>query len=315
MTQAFSTAELKSELERSLGFPLRSLERLSGRAWSLNFKAVREDDGLVFVVKLVPVAGNALYEVRYSQAVRHLGAMSGCKGAKLLFPSEDRRFRGYRVCCLSWCGGERRFPDELSAVQMRAFLDDYLAFSECMQRTDEILPRRDGEALKDLVLSRLHGCFGRRLRAKIAADMSDDDVRHRPELTRVIHGDFHYGNFLFEGGTLSGIFDLEEFRYGYPAEDLVRYVTCAVEHLRWYELRRADRIGRMFAEMVAHLPYSAHEWRVALNVHFLAKASRSAKRGVGLFDALNLLYRYSFFRRLRAVAESMAPNGGKQEPV
>lgn len=315
MTQEFLTEELKAELERSLGFTLGLLERLPGRAWSLNFKAVRADDGLVFVVKLVPVAGNALYDSRYSQAVRHLSAMSGCKGAKLLFQSGERRFRDYRVLCLSWCGGVRLYPDQLTVGQLRAFLDDYLAFSECMQRTDEILPGRDGAALKELVLRGLRGCFGRLLCAKLEADMPDADVRHRPELTRVIHGDFHYGNFLFEGGGLSGIFDLEEFRYGYPAEDLVRYVTCAVEHLRWYELRRAGRIRRMFGEMVAYLPYSAHEWAVALNVHFLAKASRTVLNGGGCFGALNLLYRYSFYRRLRVMAGSMAGNGGGEQEL
>ena len=302
MKQDFATQELRGELERSLGFRTGSLERLAGKAWSLNFKAVREDDGFEFVVKLVPDTGNAAYEARYAQTVRHLGDLEGTKAARLLFPSCAMRFRNYHVCFLTWCPGVRLFPDRLTVEQLKAFLDDYLVFSRGMQGTTGIFPKRDGLVLREMALNGLHGFFGRRLRRRLEVDMSDAEVIHRPELTRVIHGDFHYGNFLFDCGRLSGIFDLEEFRYGYPAEDIVRYVTCAVEHLRWYELSRARRIKRMFAVMARHLPYSAHEWTVALNVHFLLKVSKRVRNGMTVFKVLNLWYRYLFYRALKEIA-------------
>ena len=50
MEQTFETSELKAELERSLGFALRSLERLDG-ASALNFKAVRASDGMTYVAR------------------------------------------------------------------------------------------------------------------------------------------------------------------------------------------------------------------------------------------------------------------------
>ncbi|MBR2941040.1 MAG: aminoglycoside phosphotransferase family protein [Kiritimatiellae bacterium] len=302
MKQEFATRELMAVLEGPLGFRIRSLERLPGKAWSLNFKAVREADGFEFVVKLVPDTGNAAYEARFAQTVRHLGDLTGTKAARLLFPSCEISFRNYHVCFLTWCPGVRLFPDKLTVEQLKAFLDDYLAFSRGMQKTTGIFPKRDGTAVRKMVLNGLSGLLGKRLRCKIETDMSEADVTHRPELTQVIHGDFHYGNFLFEGGRLSGIFDLEEFRYGYPAEDIVRYVTCAVEHLRWYEWGRARGIKQMFAVMVRHLPYSAHEWIVALNVHFLLKVSKRVRSGIGFIKVLNLLFRYAFYRELKAVA-------------
>lgn len=48
--QTFETSELKAELERSLGFELKSLERLDGAA-ALNFKAVRASDGMTFAAR------------------------------------------------------------------------------------------------------------------------------------------------------------------------------------------------------------------------------------------------------------------------
>lgn len=304
MRQDFAIEELRSELERSLGFRLRSLERLPGQAWSLNFKAVRTDDGFEFVVKLVPATGDETYEARFSQTMRHLEDLVGTKAARPLFPSCAKRFRNYHVCCLSWCPGVRLFPDRLTVDQLKAFLSDYLVFSEGMQKTTGIFPKRDGLALKSMDWEGLHGFLGRRLRTRLETEMPDADVLHRPELTRVIHGDFHYGNFLFKDGVLSGIFDLEEFRYGYPTEDIVRYVTCAVEHLRWYELRRALKIKRMFATMVEYLPYSAHEWIVALNIHFLQKVSRRLKGNLNSFKVLNLSYRYAFYRELKGIARA-----------
>lgn len=304
MRQDFATEELRRELERSLGFGLRSLERLPGQAWSLNFKAVRADDGFEFVVKLVPATGEGAYEARFAQTMRHLEDMVGTKAACPLFSSCAKRFRNYHVCCLSWCPGARLFPDRLTVDQMKAFLADYLVFSEGMQKTTGIFPKREGRALKAQVLHALRGFWGRWLRIRLEAEMPDDDVVHRPELTRIIHGDFHYGNFLFRDGVLSGIFDLEEFRYGYPTEDLVRYVTCAVEHLRWYEQGRVRRIVRMFEEMVRFLPYSAHEWVVALNVHFLDKVSRRFPRGLNPFRVFNLSYRYAFYRELKDIARA-----------
>ena len=304
MKQEFSTQELKACLERTLGFGLRSLERLDGKTWSLNFKAVRANDGLEFVAKLIPNIGDAAYEARYAQTMRHLEDLTGTKAARLLFSSRTIRFRNYHACFLSWCPGDRLSPDQLTVEQTKAFLEDYLAFSARMQKTTGIFKNRNGPVLKAFVLNGLCGFFGRWLRGRLEADMPDADICHRPELSRVIHGDFHYGNFRFDGGRLAGIFDLEEFRYGYPTEDIVRYVTCAVEHLRWYEQVRVRRIKRMFAVMVDALPYSAHEWTVALNIHFLLKVSRRIRRGFNSLKAINLLYRYSLYCELREIARA-----------
>ena len=306
MTQEFLILELKESLERSLGFELCSLERLPGHTWSLNFKAVRAQDAFAFVVKLVPVSRSALFRSRYARILRHLRDLGGTKSVSQLFPTADISFREYSVCCITWCAGIRCFPDQLSSEQLKTFLRDYLVFSGGMQRTTDIFPRRDGVALKKKVLDGLTGPFGRILRRRLELDMKDFAIVHRKELIRVIHGDFHYGNFLFDGGELSGIFDLEEFRYGYPAEDFVRYVTCAVEHLRWYEQWRVRKLMRRFSEMVRSLPFSVHEWTVAVNVHFLSKASRSVSRGCGFVGTLNLLVRYQLYRSLVEIAAKAA---------
>ena len=306
MRQDFEAGALKKALEQHLGFGLSALERLAGKAWSLNFKAVRDSDGLVFVAKLTPRFKNEAHEKRYEQLTRHLAQLKDCKVTRELFPDCIFEFCGYRVRYLSWCTGKRMFPDLLTDDQLRAFAKDYLDFSAAMQKTDLIKPRRDGVALRQEILMGLGGGVAGVLCRRVEREMPEGEVAHRPDLTRVIHGDFHYGNFLFADGAVTGFFDLDEFRYGYPAEDIVRYVTCAVEHLRWYEFGRADRIARSFGALVAALPYSADEWRVAINVHFLAKAAKRVRSGCGMFKALNLLWRLRFYRRMRRIATGVA---------
>ena len=123
------------------------------------------------------------------------------------------------------------------------------------------------------------------------------------KVLRVIHGDFHHGNFLFVDGRVAGYMDLEEFRQGYPADDLLRYFTCAAEHLRWYEWGRKRRTLRAFARAVRRLPYSRHEWMVAVNGRFVSKTLKRAwsKGRIDLGLAVNLAWRSGFYRAMRRI--------------
>ena len=298
MNQPFETAELKAELERSLGFRLKSLVRLDG-ASTLNFRAERESDGLLFAVKCSP----KFRQVMFDHLVAHLRETEGTKAVKRLFAAEcPATFREYNVICLSWCAGERKFPDELTEPQLIALLDDYLAFSEAMQKATGIVPHDPMLAWREAALKNCRGLAGQGLSKLIGRELPVEGVTYRKEFLKTVHGDFHHGNFLFVDGKVNGFFDLEEFCEGYPTDDIVRYFVCAVEHLKGFGVFRLGRILEQFAAAVRHLPYSREEWEVAINCLLLRKIYMKVKDGpVGFARAVNLLFRARLYRRMKGI--------------
>ena len=302
MNQPFETAELKAELERSLGFRLKSLARLDG-ASALNFRAERESDGLTFAVKCSP----KFRQVMFDHLVAHLRETEGTKAVRRLFAAEcPATFRGYNVICLSWCAGARKFPDELTEPQLIALLDDYLAFSEAMQKATGIVSHDPMPVWREAAIRNCRGIAGRSLRKLIERELPVEGVTYRKELLRTVHGDFHHGNFLFVDGTVNGFFDLEEFCEGYPTDDIVRYFICAAEHLKGLGVFRLGRILERFAAAVRYLPYSCEEWEVAINCLLLRKIYMKAKDGpVGFARTVNLLFRARLYRRMRGIVRGI----------
>ena len=143
------------------------------------------------------------------------------------------------------------------------------------------------------------------MRRLIEREMPVAEVAYVPERLKVIHGDFHHGNFLFVDGQLNGFFDLEEFCEGYPADDIARYFVCAAEHLRWYEWRRCGRIVRQFSKAVRYLAYPCEDWLVAINGLLVRKVFMKTQDGIGPVRAVNLLFRARLYRRLREVVRSL----------
>ena len=302
MNQPFETSELKAELERSLGFRLRSLVRLDG-ASALNFRAERESDGLPFAVKCSP----KFRQVMFDHLVAHLRETEGTKAVKRLFAAECLPvFRGFNVICLSWCAGERKFPDELTEPQLIGLLDDYLAFSAAMQKATGIVPHDPMLAWREAALGNCRGTAGLGLSKLIERELPVEGVTYRKELLKTVHGDFHHGNFLFVDGRVNGFFDLEEFCEGYPADDIVRYFVCAAEHLKGFGAFRLGRILERFAAAVRHLPYSREEWEVAINCLLLRKIYMKVKDNpVGFARAINLLFRARLYRRMKGIVRGI----------
>ena len=302
--QPFETSELKAELERSLGVALRSLERLDGAA-ALNFKAVRDSDGMTFAVKCSPPSSRAMFD----RLVEHLEALKGSKAVRRIFEKEcPPTFHGHNVLCTAWTFGVRIFPDRLTDEQVRDWLDDYAAFSAAMQEVKTFGAARPIREWREGALKKCRGLAGRIMR-RLLTEMDAADCDYRPELLRVIHGDYHYGNFLFVDGKVDAYLDLEEFRLGYPADDILRNIVCATEHLRWYAWGRRRRMLQVFALAVRRLPYSRHEWMMAINARFVCKMfKRTRKVGrIGLGQALNLAWRVRFYRRMRQVVDTIRP--------
>lgn len=304
--RSFDVDGLRRTLESGLGFRLRELRRLDG-ASALNFKAVRAEDGFTFAVKCSPPRRKLMF----NHLVQHLEVLGGTKAVRRIFAETcPAAFNGYDLICLSWCDGERVLPDRLTAEQLDAFLADYQKFSAAMQKAQGIIPPDTLVDWRKGTMEGPEGVWRTRLRRFIEREIPLASVTYRQDRLRVIHGDFHHGNFLFKDGAVCGFLDLEEFAYGYPADDIVRWFVCAAEHLGILSFRRRRRLLAQFARAVAALPYPREEWTLALNGLLVRKLFKKTEgRRVGPFLYLNLRYRACLYRQMKGVVNRVARVG------
>ena len=299
MTPPFHPDELKAELERSLGFALRPLQRLIC-VNSVNYRVTRADDGFVFTVKCLPDDRKGGYDL----IVRHVRDLAGTKAVRRLFEREcPPTFRGWHLLCLSWCEGARVFPDALTSAQFRVFLDDYVALSDALQRVSRVLPAYPGRKWRDEALAGCTGCLGGLLRHLIE-EIPEDLSGFREERLRVTHGDLHPGNVVFDKGVVTGFLDVEGPVWGYPAWDIVRYFNFTLVKTSPFSLIRRRRIWARFAEAVRHLPYAREDWLVSINVTWFEQLWKKNGRGhIGALDTLRLAVRARQYRRMRRIIQ------------
>ena len=302
MKQLFKTGDLKTELERALGFRMVEFARLKC-VNSINFKAVREGDGLAFTVKCIEPRRKFGYDL----IVRHLRELEGSLAPQRVFEKEcPASFCGYGLICLKWIVGGPVWPDRLSETEMDAFLDDYLEFSVALQRTTHHIQPYPAAKWRMDALVRCAEGWGRMIRPFVE-ECGPEESFFRPERLRVMHGDLHPKNFAFQGGRVSGFFDVEGLTLGYPAWDILRYLTFSIDHLPLYERFRTKRILARFAQAVRKMPYPPEEWIVAINVTWLEQVYKKlCTRRVSLLQALQLRLHARLFRRLRRIVAASA---------
>lgn len=292
---AVETEQLKTEVEKALGFALSSFVRLPEGS-SPNYKAVRASDGLPFLVKLLPPKRQWVTPT----LLAHLEEMRGTKCVGRLFPEAAECVGDSRLICLEWCEGTRKMPHQLTEVELCQFLDDYGALSEALQKATRVAQADPLEKWR----AQLQTMTGRRsapLRRLIARVVPVEEIVRRPEATRVIYGDFHHGNFVFRNGRVHRFFDLEAFSYGYPTEDIVRYFTCAFEHLPLGGLGYRRRLLRQFAIAVRHLSYTREEWLLALDGQILRKCEGYSEEELGFWRTLNLRLRIRLYCQMKEI--------------
>ncbi len=303
MTRDFSEESLRQALVGGYGISVRTLEALKGRAHSLNFRA-ETMDGTVFEVKCFPTARKELLE----RLLAHTVPSDNPLAATRIFGGKVVTLDGWTVMALRWVHGYGRDPDELSDGEMAAFLSAHAKFLGSLADDGAIMPVRDGFAVKRLLLERLSGGNAPEILRELEA-LPDESLTLEPERVRIIHGDLHRGNFRFENGTVSGFFDLEELRFGTPAEDLVRYVVCCAERQRWYDLSGRRRLLSAFRRILAGTSYSRDEWMFAVNGYLLRKLAKKVRSNrLSLPRRINLRARFGFYRALRMAVEKEETN-------
>ncbi len=300
MTRDFEPADLESALETGYGVRVASLAPLAGHAHSLNFKAVC-DDGTVFAAKCFPAAKAGMF----ARLLAHAKS-AGELASNLLFDGRTLDFGRWKVVALRWIDGTRMFPDDMTQADADAFLSAYRAFLAGLKDDGRIMPARDSLRIKKSLLAFL----GDRDAPEIVRElklMPDESLELAPEARTIIHGDLHWENFRFKDGKVSGFLDLEELRFGTPAEDMVRYVVCRAEHQRWYDIGGRKRLLAAFRRFLAGMNLTRAEWLYAIDGYLLRKLDKKLASGKLTWSLrMNLRYRFRFYRALRdAVYEAI----------
>lgn len=269
------------------------LTPLKGCAHSINFKAM--SGGMTFAAKAVPARASL------DRLLAHTAPREGSLAATRLFGGKVLTFGRWKLLALRWIEGGRRSPDDLAPGEIDSFMSAYSAFLGELRDDGFVLPVRDAATLKRVLVERLKE-MGLKSWVRELRLVSDHSLVLDPARIRVIHGDLHYENFRFSGGKVSGFLDVEEFRFGTPAEDLVRYTLCSAERRAWLTPRARRRLLAAFAEFVRRMPLSQNEWLFAIDSYLLRKLDKRTRGGKPpLFRLIGMTGRFGLYRELREV--------------
>lgn len=305
MTAPFTDEELKSELERALGFTISSFKPLIC-VNSVNYKATRATDGLTFAVKCIP----DWRKFGYDLIVTHVAALKGTKAPQRIFEKEcPATFRGCHLLCLKWCEGSGVYPDQLTENQLRGFLSDYETLLAALQRAERIVPAYETAKWREVAIAGCrgpHGCVLRRIIETMPKELS----YYRAERQRITHGDLHPGNMAFKDGVLTGFLDVEGLTYAYPAADLVRYFGFSLTKLPVFAFRRRAKTWRYFELVVKSLSFASEEWVVSVNAALIEQMwKKSGPRGFSVLDVWRLWVRARQYAKMRKIGETYGRKG------
>ncbi len=298
---------LRVFLEGRLGCALSAFDWIATAARSNNFFA-QTATGERLVVKCVLATDAQMTRFR-DHCLPHMERLRTVPEAAHLAYG-PWQWDGKLVFAMTFADGRQVRPDRLTRAQEANLIQAYGRFSDAIQSSDAILPAQDGAALRERVLQVLEHPACRKVRAFVQTEIPPEVLAYDAARGRVIHGDFHYKNFHFDGDRVSGIFDLESFRWGYPAEDWIRYLIAGVEHVNLFNLFGGRRRMAFFERL---LPlYPVDEWRRAIDLQLLEKISFRFKNQKESTERLmlHLRYRFRFYfklhRRIVSCAEKAA---------
>ena len=236
----FDIGELRAFLEEKLETRFVRFDLITTCSRPENFRA-ETADGRRLAVKCVPAEKT---RIRYfaDHFVPHLEELRGSRAIQLV--GSPLKFADCTVAVVEWCPGRRVMPDRLTDAQFAELVSTYREFSASLQNVSQVLPPRPNLKVREKALAPLSAPSCRWLRDFVERALTDGVLAYDASRLRVIHGDFHHGNFHFDGNRMTGIMDLEDFRYGYPADDWMRYIEDAANE--------AAKLGFRFVQ--AHSP-------------------------------------------------------------
>ena len=288
-------------LEAGLAATIAHLERLSG----LNCVS------RVYRVELAD--GRRVFAKRSSVDGYRTQAFLKAAGGNPLLPKslmDPVREGDEWVSAFEWKETHRRNFAQLTDGQFASFRRASQELCRLLQSAPDVEPARDGRALRSEFAAYVARHPLARLVIGCLAALTDADCMFAADApTAVIHGDFHAGNFGFDGEALAAFYDFDLLRRGNPLEDLAFLATEEVK--RGIAAEDFARLVERMRRLIAESGRPRDEWRVAFNQARLWEALKLIRRHPErLRTALNVARRdRRFVRLMEAVGLSDAKTG------
>ena len=221
-----------------------------------------------------------------------------------VLPDQPYALDGKPVYCFEWRSFRRVRFDQMSDAQFRSFLSEYRALFQMMQDFGQADPPGDGAKWHREIVSYAERHPLSRFPLKSLLALGPSDFRRPANASlAVTHGDFHSGNFGFDGDRLSVFLDFDNLVYAYPVEDL----ACAfVDGMRQGALVghpfRRRRLARRIASVVRDSGQPPGAWIFAVNLLRLTLAAKTLSRHADcLRVAFNVAARDRRIRRILTI--------------
>ena len=194
----FDIGELRAFLEEKLETRFVRFDLITTCSRPENFRA-ETADGRRLAVKCVPAEKT---RIRYfaDHFVPHLEELRGSRAIQLV--GSPLKFADCTVAVVEWCPGRRVMPDRLTDAQFAELVSTYREFSSSLQNVSQVLPPRPNLKVREKALALLSAPSCRWLRDFVERALTDGVLAYDASRLRVIHGDFHHGNFHFDGDLL-----------------------------------------------------------------------------------------------------------------
>lgn len=254
-------------IEGAYGTKFKALTPVTGGNYSENYRAITEH-GKSYFIKLTDPVTAARLKATYSGLATSL--VPG-----LAFGGKLVEFGKRVVLAYEWCeGGKYVDPERLDVAKIDSLLESYERLSQVMGKA------KDAECPDDIQVF---------------------DFGMSP---RVVHGDMHTRNVLFDGDVVVGYVDFELLRVGYPTEDLLRIFIHALERTRFWKLKRIAAIENNLRLLMSRSRHPKAAWLSAVNLHEKRKSeSRRRKKKVKIIADIDAFFRRPFYLMLKRLVE------------
>ena len=290
-------------LENLLNEPIWDVYRFSKGSSSYNFKITTSRRTiLVKLLKKHSMVGfNRIYQI-----MNRLEKNPELKYAHLQKINGEPYFvyQNYYGIILDYIQGEALSSYEIARRHFRQILHLYaLFYLSYFSNCQALLPPYDLEKIWQEAFDSLqeqeaqiktHGGFQKiifqrlfSLIKKHLLQLKNEPLQRKPDRMAVIHGDFHNNNLLFQKEKLVALIDFEEVGYGYPTEDLMRFILCLIERLPIW-ITPFSYVGEWIELSQKRFSFTEEEWVLGLNSFSVQKIQKILRGKYKLFSLKHL---------------------------
>lgn len=311
------TKELIAYLEQNVFHkPIQSVRQFAHGAASYNYLIAI--DNQKYIIKLTHTYNQKGIE-RLTRICASLSQNEQLSGARLISIGDSLYFK-YRDkygLILSYCKGFSLPSYEMGQRHFQQVLSGYMQFQQTKWiNTDDFLPLYPMEKVCCSHITFLEDCLKKtknlscirrwiitylcQTHLSFFHQMLQSPLTLPADKITVIHGDFHNNNLLFNNEKLLTFLDFEEVGYGYPTEDLMRFILCLIQRLPIF-IEPYSYVYDWMKCANKRFHFSKKEWIVGLNSYYLQRAEKvlspqgtfgSSKQIIKLFKLKLLMSQY-----------------------